>query len=62
MRPVAIRISAGNANNTSTTLRIGDAYHLLGQSWGGMLGAEFAVRRPAGLQRLIIGGAARRRR
>src|ERR1700704_2634648 len=23
-----------------------DRYHLLGQSWGGMLGAEIAVRRP----------------
>lgn len=23
-----------------------DEYHLLGQSWGGMLGAEIAVRRP----------------
>ena len=30
------------------------AYHLLGQSWGGMLGAEYAVRRPAGLRALVI--------
>ena len=29
-------------------------YHLLGQSWGGMLGAEFAVTRPEGLQSLIL--------
>lgn len=29
-------------------------YHLLGQSWGGMLGAEIAVRRPSGLQSLMI--------
>jgi L-proline amide hydrolase len=29
-------------------------YHLLGQSWGGMLAAEITVRRPAGLQSLII--------
>lgn len=29
-------------------------YDLLGQSWGGMLGAEHAVRRPAGLRRLVI--------
>jgi L-proline amide hydrolase len=29
-------------------------YHLLGQSWGGMLGAEIAVRRPAGLASLAI--------
>lgn len=40
--------------NLLSQLGITGAYHLLGQSWGGMLGAEFAVRRPAGLQRLII--------
>jgi L-proline amide hydrolase len=40
--------------NLLAGLGIADAYHLLGQSWGGMLGADFAVRRPAGLQRLII--------
>lgn len=31
-----------------------DRYHLLGQSWGGMLGAEIAVRRPDGLVSLTI--------
>lgn len=31
-----------------------DAYHLLGQSWGGMLGSEIAVRRPDGLVSLSI--------
>jgi L-proline amide hydrolase len=30
------------------------AYHVLGQSWGGMLGAEFAVRQPKGLVSLVI--------
>lgn len=30
------------------------AYHLLGQSWGGMLGAEIATRQPAGLRSLAI--------
>jgi L-proline amide hydrolase len=29
-------------------------YHLLGQSWGGMLGAEIATRGPAGLRSLAI--------
>lgn len=29
-------------------------YHLLGQSWGGMLGAEIATRQPAGLRSLAI--------
>lgn len=31
-----------------------DEYDLLGQSWGGMLAAEHAVRRPRGLRRLVI--------
>src|SRR5690606_35940077 len=29
-------------------------YSLLGQSWGGMLGAEFAITRPAGLKALVL--------
>ena len=35
-------------------LNIADNYALLGQSWGGMLGAEHAVTRPKGLKALII--------
>jgi L-proline amide hydrolase len=35
-------------------LGIQDRYAFLGQSWGGMLGAEHAVRRPAGLKALTI--------
>jgi L-proline amide hydrolase len=31
-----------------------EQYHLLGQSWGGMLGAEIAVRQPEGLVSLSI--------
>lgn len=31
-----------------------EAYDLLGQSWGGMLAAEHAVRQPEGLRRLVI--------
>lgn len=31
-----------------------ERYSVLGQSWGGMLGAEFAVDRPAGLKALVI--------
>ena len=31
-----------------------DRYHVLGQSWGGMLGAEYAVTRPEGLASLVI--------
>src|SRR6201999_4148820 len=29
-------------------LGVADGYHVLGQSWGGMLASEHAVRRPAG--------------
>ena len=35
-------------------LGISDRHAVLGQSWGGMLAAEYAVRRPAGLQALVI--------
>jgi L-proline amide hydrolase len=35
-------------------LGIAGRYHLLGQSWGGMLAAEHAVRRPEGLRALVI--------
>ncbi len=41
-------------NNLIDHLGIRGGYYLLGQSWGGMLGAEFAVRRPAGLIALVI--------
>lgn len=35
-------------------LGIADDYDFLGQSWGGMLGAEHAALRPAGLRHLVI--------
>jgi L-proline amide hydrolase len=35
-------------------LGIADRYAYLGQSWGGMLGAEHAVRQPEGLKALVI--------
>ncbi len=41
-------------HNLIDHLGIRDGYCLLGQSWGGMLGAEFAVERPVGLKALII--------
>lgn len=37
-----------------THLGIAERYDMLGQSWGGMLAAEHAVRRPPGLRRLVI--------
>ena len=35
-------------------LGIAARYHVLGQSWGGMLGAEHAITRPEGLASLVI--------
>ncbi len=36
------------------SLGVADDYHLLGQSWGGMLGAEHAIRQPEGLRSIVI--------
>ena len=44
----------GELNNLIDHLGVRSGYCLLGQSWGGMLGAEAAVRRPAGLKALVI--------
>jgi L-proline amide hydrolase len=44
----------GEMDNLLAALGVKDRYHLLGQSWGGMLGAEHALRRPAGLRSLVI--------
>ncbi|MCF5706899.1 proline iminopeptidase-family hydrolase [Pseudomonas syringae] len=41
-------------NNLLMHLDIVNNYALLGQSWGGMLGSEHAVRQPSGLKALII--------
>ncbi|KAI1271771.1 proline-specific peptidase [Xylaria sp. FL0933] len=35
-------------------LRAGSGFHVLGQSWGAMLGAAFAARQPKGLRRLVL--------
>lgn len=39
--------------NILSTLKI-EHYDILGHSWGGMLGAEFAATRPKGLRKLVI--------
>jgi L-proline amide hydrolase len=41
-------------NTVLMGLGVADGYHLLGQSWGGMLAAEHALRQPAGLRSLVI--------
>lgn len=38
-------------------LGLADGFHLLGHSWGGMLALEFAVRRPSGLQSIVVADA-----
>jgi L-proline amide hydrolase len=44
----------GELDSLLTHLGIADRYDIIGQSWGGMLGAEHAVRQPKGLRRLVI--------
>src|ERR1700732_1318239 len=39
-------------------LGIGDRYHVLGQSWGGMLAQEHAIDRPPGLRSVILSNTA----
>jgi L-proline amide hydrolase len=41
-------------NNLVDTLGMRSAFHALGQSWGGMLGAEYAITQPKGLKSLTI--------
>ncbi|KAF2149030.1 proline-specific peptidase [Myriangium duriaei CBS 260.36] len=41
-------------DNLLDHLQLRGGFHLLGHSWGGMLGPAFASRRPQGLQRLIL--------
>jgi len=41
-------------DNLLKILGIQDRYALLGQSWGGVLGSEHAVRQPAGLKALVL--------
>jgi L-proline amide hydrolase len=49
-----VQLFLDELDNLLAELGIADGYHLLGQSWGGMLAAEHAVRRPVGLRGLVI--------
>jgi L-proline amide hydrolase len=49
-----VELFLAELDNLLSHLGIAGEYDLLGQSWGGMLAAEHAVRRPAGLRRLVI--------
>lgn len=49
-----VELFLAELDNLLSALGIADDYDVIGQSWGGMLGAEHAIRRPAGLNRLVI--------
>jgi L-proline amide hydrolase len=49
-----VQLFLDELDNLLSTLGIAGGYHLLGQSWGGMLAAEHAVLRPTGLRSLVI--------
>ena len=49
-----VELFLAELDNLLRHLGIEKGYHLLGQSWGGMLGAEHGVRQPAGLRSLVI--------
>lgn len=49
-----VRLFLSELDNLLTALGIDDDYCLLGQSWGGMLGAEHAILQPRGLKCLIL--------
>ncbi|HVO03314.1 MAG TPA: proline iminopeptidase-family hydrolase [Candidatus Cybelea sp.] len=49
-----VQLFLDELDNLLTHLGISHAYHVLGQSWGGMLGAEHGVTQPAGLKSLVI--------
>lgn len=49
-----VELFLAELDNLLAHLGIADSYHLLGQSWGGMLGAEHAIRQPPGLRSLVI--------
>ena len=49
-----VELFLAELDNLLAALGINDRYHLLGQSWGGMLAAEHALRVPKGLRGLVL--------
>jgi L-proline amide hydrolase len=49
-----VQLFLDELDNLLDSLGIADDYHLLGQSWGGMLGAEHAIRQPEGLRSIVL--------
>ena len=52
-----VELFVDELDNLLRHLGIEGRYHLLGQSWGGMLGAEHAVLQPRGLRSLVLANA-----
>jgi len=53
------KIFLAEVNNLLDALKLrdGPGFHVLGHSWGGMLGSSFAGTQPRGLQRLVLASA-----
>jgi L-proline amide hydrolase len=49
-----VQLFVDELENLVDHLGVRDAFHVLGQSWGGMLGAEYGTRQPMGLKSLTI--------
>ena len=49
-----VELFLAELDNLLSFLGVEQRYFLLGQSWGGMLGAEHAIRQPAGLKGLVL--------
>ncbi|MGD1013631.1 MAG: proline iminopeptidase-family hydrolase [Acidimicrobiales bacterium] len=49
-----VNLFLSELDNLLSGLGVRDGYHLLGQSWGGMLAAEHSVQQPPGLRSLVV--------
>jgi L-proline amide hydrolase len=49
-----VQLFLDELDNLLEHLEIAGSYHVFGQSWGGMLGSEHAIRRPPGLRSIVI--------
>jgi L-proline amide hydrolase len=49
-----VQLFLDELDNLLAHLGMATSYHVIGQSWGGMLGAEHAVRRPKGMRSIVI--------
>jgi L-proline amide hydrolase len=53
-----VELFVAELENLLQYLDIGGPYHVLGQSWGGFLAQEHAIRRPPGLRSLVLSNTA----